>query len=352
MFGVHNNNLANLRRALVERVFNVESNGNLEPVAVPADGLYHNLLGKWHRRILRCVPWSPPDKWEKFPLRYLGRKRTIYQNAVSSLLVKPLARKDGYLSSFLKAEKINFSSKPDPAPRLIQPRLPRYNVIVGIYLKPLEPKIYHALELIHGSKVVTKGLTIDKTGQLMWEKWSKFAHPAAIGLDASRFDQHVSKQALEWEHSIYNSIFKSNELASALKWQINNIGFARTKDGCIKYRKIGSRMSGDMNTALGNCILMCVLVMAYMDAKCIKYEFVNNGDDVVIFIERKHLQLLRDLPAWFTRMGFTMVVENPVFEFEQIEFCQMHPIHMGGSDYTMVRSYPVSIAKDLVCLEP
>lgn len=122
---------------------------------------------------------------------------------------------------------------------MIQPRLPRYNVIVGRYLKPLEHTLYRALAKMHGSTVVTKGLTIDQTGRLLARKWHKFNHPVAVGIDASRFDQHVSKQALEWEHSIYNKLFESDELAAALKWQIYNVGFARCKDGCIKYSKIG-----------------------------------------------------------------------------------------------------------------
>lgn len=351
-FGVHNNNLANLRRGLVERVFNVERNGTLEPVAVPEDGVYHHILGKITSRLLRYIPFSSRCPLEDFPKLYSGRKRTIYQNAVDSLYEKPLTRKDGYLSTFLKAEKINFSKKPDPAPRVIQPRLPRYNVVVGRYLKPLEHKIYRALAKMHGSTVVAKGLTIDETGRLIASKWHKFNQPVAIGIDASRFDQHVSEQALEWEHAIYNKIFESDELAQALKWQIHNIGYARCKDGCIKYSKIGSRMSGDMNTALGNCLLMCCLIISYLDSKNIEYDFINNGDDAVLFLEAKHRHCLNDLPVWFERMGFDMVVEPPAYELEQLEFCQMRPIHLGNEDYTMVRNYPTSIAKDLTCLEP
>jgi len=111
-------------------------------------------------------------------------------------------------------------------------------------------------------------------------------------------------------------------------------------------------MSGDMNTALGNCMLMCCLIMSYLNLKNIDYDFINNGDDAVLFMEKKHERLLDDLPEWFLNMGFTMVVEPPAYELEAVEFCQMRPIHLGGDDYTMVRNYPSSIAKDLVCLEP
>lgn len=111
-------------------------------------------------------------------------------------------------------------------------------------------------------------------------------------------------------------------------------------------------MSGDMNTALGNCLLMCMLIMTYLNSKLIKYDYINNGDDAVLFIEKEHLHLLRDLPEWFERMGFEMVVEEPVYQLENIEFCQMRPINLGYKDYTMVRNYPSSLAKDLTCLEP
>lgn len=87
-------------------------------------------------------------------------------------------------------------------------------------------------------------------------------------------------------------------------------------------------MSGDMNTALGNCLLMCCLIMCYMDAKSITYEYINNGDDAVIIVEDIHLHLLADLPNWFSEMGFDMVVEPPVYSLEEIEFCQMHPVQL------------------------
>lgn len=73
---------------------------------------------------------------------------------------------------------------------------------------------------------------------------------------------------------------------------------------------------------------MCCLIMVYMDSKCIPYDFINNGDDAVIFMEDHHLDLLEDLPLWFSEMGFNMVVEPPAFKLEQVEFCQMHPIQL------------------------
>ena len=53
---------------------------------------------------------------------YTGRRRSIYEGAVKSLEGLSVQRRDAYLKTFVKAEKINTTKKPDPAPRVIQPR--------------------------------------------------------------------------------------------------------------------------------------------------------------------------------------------------------------------------------------
>jgi hypothetical protein len=44
-------------------------------------------------------------------------------------------------------------------------------------------------------------------------------------------------------------------------------------------------------------------------------------------------------------MGFSMTVEQPVHELENIEFCQCHPV-FDGFKYRMVRNFPLSLDKD------
>jgi hypothetical protein len=176
----------------------------------------------------------------------------------------------------------------------------------------------------------------------------------AIGLDASRFDQHVSPDALRWEHSIYLEMFSGDdrvEIAKLLKWQLKNSGVAYTPEGVIKYWVDGARMSGDINTALGNCLLMCAMVWAYCKSVGVsKFELVNNGDDCTLIVESYDLVAVEaNLDTWFTEMGFTMKMEDPVYEIEQIEFCQMHPVWVP-TGYTMVRNVQVAMAKDAVSL--
>ncbi len=56
------------------------------------------------------------------------------------------------------------------------------------------------------------------------------------------------------------------------------------------------------------------------------------------------------LSEWFLEMGFHMKVEEPVYEIEQIEFCQTHPVWTVGG-YIMVRNFPKSIAKDCLSMK-
>jgi len=80
-------------------------------------------------------------------------------------------------------------------------------------------------------------------------------------------------------------------------------------------------------------------------------EFVNNGDDGVVIMETKDLpRFIAGFKEWFLKLGFSMTVEEPVYELERIEFCQAHPIFDGHS-YTMVRNMK-SFHKDSISLLP
>jgi hypothetical protein len=111
-------------------------------------------------------------------------------------------------------------------------------------------------------------------------------------------------------------------------------------------------MSGDINTSLGNCLIMCGLVWQYLDELGIKGRLANNGDDCIVVFSRRHLsRFMFSLEAWFLKFGFTMKVEPPALYFEAIEFCQTHPVWTPDG-WVMVRDPRTAIAKDLVSLQP
>lgn len=351
-FGVHNNNIENLERALLERVFFVSTDNGFQRPPQPKPDAFKCNLKHFKHQFRKHMGYATKWSFDEFVNSYTGRKHNMYRNAVDSFELKPLSIRDSYISAFVKAEKINFSAKKDPAPRVIQPRSPRYNAVVGVYIKAIEHKIYKVIENVFGAPTVSKGLNADELGILVAQKWNRFNKPVAIGLDASRFDQHCSVQALEWEHSIYRLYFPNDKhFNQLLKWQIHNRGYGNCADGKVKYTTEGCRMSGDMNTGLGNCLLMCAMIYAYMQSRVTKYELINNGDDCVLFMEQEDINKLHDCSEWFVNMGFTMKIEEPVYILEKVVFCQMSPI-FDGENYLMVRDPRTCLTKDLVSIKP
>lgn len=344
---VHNSSLNNLARGVLTRVLLVKG----KPSPKPAIGIYRERLRFFRDSILKRFSSTTPVDRQTFVEYYKGRRKTLYQRAVDSLLSSSIRPRDALIKAFVKAEFINSDDKPDPDPRVISPRDPRYNVEVGRYLRPIEHRIYSAIEDIFGEPTVLKGYNAQEIGRIFATKWAKYRDPVAIGLDASRFDQHVSVEALKWEHSVYNGIYHSRELRKLLKWQLSNSVVGHCRDGKLKYQTEGCRMSGDMNTALGNCLIMCALVHCYLQLRGIRGSLSNNGDDCTVIIERKDLVKFQEgLTEWFLEMGFNMKVEAPVYDIEGIEFCQTHPVFVAGS-YIMVRNFPKSISKDCLSLK-
>ncbi len=350
----YRNDINTLERAVKERVFFVKENGTFVPPPQPKPGHFAAQLSQVDQLLTGLLPKSSPLSASGFAQTFRGRKKTIYENAVSSLYVNPVRKRDAKVKVFVKYEKTDFTRKADPVPRVISPRDPRYNVEVGRYLRPIEERIFDSLAgLYEGKRTVFKGMNASESGRRMFDLWSSFREPVAIGLDASRFDQHVSKDSLQWEHSQYLKCFPrakdQRKLSRLLGWQLENDCTGYCEDGKLSYKKEGGRMSGDMNTSLGNCILMCCMIKQYSMDRGVRTLLANNGDDCVVFMEASDLaRFSHNLDGWFRSMGFNMTVEKPVYVFEEIEFCQTHPV-LGSSspgDYIMVRHPKWAIAKD------
>lgn len=344
---VNNKDIGTLETALNTRVFTCLVSGKYVEPPRPSPQLVRQRLGYFGDFL--CQFQSTPVPHNEVVESYSGRKKLVYQAAYNSLQHKRVNKSDAISKAFVKAEKV----APDKAPRCIQPRDPRYNLELGRYIRHIEHRIYRRIQKLYGDgPTVMKGYNVDELGNIIAAKWHSFNKPVAIGLDATKFDMHVSPELLGWEHSIYNRIFKKHHLKMLLHWQMFNEGRGYCDDGKLKYKVHGKRFSGDMNTSLGNCIIMCGLVHAYAKHKRMHVKLANNGDDCVVFMEagmEEHFQC--GLVEWFLEMGFRMVAEEPVYELPKVEFCQMHPIRVDGG-YRMVRNIPHSMSKDAMCLLP
>lgn len=357
-FGAHTNDLDTIQRGLLERVFLHKEGNEWVPPHVPAAEFFWRRLNPFTRAYRKVARGLTPLSREEFVASCDGRKRAIYEQALVRLETLGPQKWHVTLKTFVKFEKLNLTKKPNPAPRVIQPRSPEYNIQIGVYLRPLEGVLYKCIKKVFGGITVFKGMNAVKQGWVAQNKWGRFVDPVAVGIDASRFDQHVHRHALEYEHMLYNMHYNSREFAALLRHQIKQKGTATCQGGSLKYRIIGRRASGDMNTGCGNCLLMCAMVYSYMtevglvrpDGTCL-FEFMNNGDDGVIILERSNLHLLDGMPRWFEQMGFPTEVEAPVYQLEHVEFCQTHPVY-DGNEWVMMRDPRICLTKDLCTTKP
>lgn len=345
--GIYNGDLDTLACGLLERMYYCKVGGEfVSPPQVNGHTVEHKL--KYFRESVLKHSGRPLRlSLQEVVETYTGRKRTLYENALESLHQKSFCRKDARCKAFVKVEKGVLGK----APRVIQPREPRYNLQVGRYIKPLEHRIYRGIAKVFGDgPTVMKGYNVSEVGRIIAGKWNSFNRPVAVGIDAVKFDMHVSRQMLEYEHRFYTGTYNDKCLGKMLRWQIFNRGVGYCKDGKLRYRVEGRRFSGDMNTALGNCIIMCAMVHAYSKERGVLTKLVNNGDDGVVFMEQDDLpRFMEGFGEWFLQFGFRMTVENPAYELEHVEFCQMHPVYTP-SGYTMVRNLKRALAKDTMAL--
>lgn len=281
------------------------------------------------------------------------RNKLIYQRALERLNRRGLQPKDGELKCFVKAEKLNLTAKADPDPRIISPRSPAYNIVVGSFILPLEHILYKQIEKLFGSPTVMKGYNAKQMGNIVAEKWHRLSSSAvAVGFDVHRMDQHVSRPMLEWEHSIYRKYNMPNSVSRALRKQLLNVGRMDAWDGYLKFAVEGRRASGDVNTGLGNCLIMCSAVYSALHEVKYDYYLINNGDDCVLFVDKENWpDAGRRLRAVLEALCLPTEFEDPVDELEKVVFCQMQPV-FDGSDWLMVRDPQVCLSKDACTLKP
>nr|UQB76140.1 RNA polymerase [Flumine tombus-like virus 25] len=352
-FRVFNNTLDNLLAGVIERVFYVRdktTSALRAPYTPIDDDRFMSRLSRFGKLMSRLATSRHPWSKARFTQCYTGKKLAVYLEAVESLKHNPPTREDSVVKIFIKrTEKTNLSAKSRPVPRVISPRDPRYNVALGCYVKKIEHDVYNNIARVYGSSTVLKGMNARQQGEVIQSHFESYSECAAIGLDASRFDQHVSKSALRFEHSVYKRFYPGdNKLTWLLDMQLVNRCRGFVDNGGVKYVVDGTRMSGDMNTGLGNCLIMCALVYSYAAERNVGIRLANNGDDCVVFMDRRdELKFKEGLHQWFREMGFDMKVDKTVYHVEGVVFCQTQPV-WDGDGYIMCRDPVLGLGKDHV----
>lgn len=271
--------------------------------------------------------------------QYSGAKRTKYETAARELGEGPVEKRDARVTGFIKAEKRKEEDEKDP--RVIQFRTPKYNLELATYLKPVE----HALlgyrgprrGLVERTFVIAKGRDTFERASLIKRKFDQFGDCVCVSLDASRFDKHVSEEALRLEHSAYNSIWNDPYLARLLSWQVSNK--CRTMGG-IKYKVKGNRMSGDYNTGMGNCLLVAGMTEEFLRSlKLDRWDYFADSDDCLVFVERHELKrLLETVTPYFLEFGQEVRIEKVAHEYWDVNHCQASPLATAGG-VRMIRDW-------------
>lgn len=293
----------------------------------------HNAARILKRRLKSVTPYSAERVLEEFK----GRRRSRYEQAWESLKAVPLTRNDYRIKAFVKSEKFNPGDKNNPDPRMIQARNARYNILLAQYLKPMEKQLYTIKGGSTNTRLIAKGLNQVERADLLIRKWNTFSKPVCYSLDASRWDKHCDVALLKIEHSIYQYMCADVGLKHLLAAQLRNKCF--TSNG-VRYKTLGKRMSGDMNTALGNCLLMIIcLIAACHDLGLRKYDLLDDGDDCLVIVEQEDEDRLRGIVNKFLEFGHELKLENRATDVQKVVFCQSHIVFRKDLPPTFVRNW-------------
>lgn len=366
VYGFVNNNMENMLRAVNERVFYMQIDGQFVEPLQPSFQDIESILQPFVREFNKHVFKVEPIPLEDVPLLYTGRRRTRYEQSVESLLKQWITPNDARIAAFGKCEPYNLSAKDiyDIVMRVISPRSNRYCCALAMYIKAIEKIVYRIIDKIYNqhlpgqkSKTVIKGCNARQSAKQLKIKHDQFDEPVTKDADIKRMDQSTHYNMLSWEHLRYLPFFTkehADRLRSLLGLQLVNKCSVATLDGFFKYLVEGGRMSGDMNTALGNCLIMCAcFYVLFIKLGITKFAFINNGDDCTIMLELCDSHKLTDkvIKDHFKTLGYHIKLEAWNNVFEKIDFCRTRPVYTGR-EWIMVRDPYLQTSKDACCTKP
>jgi len=349
----HNASVHNAIVAASVRVLTAEVGGHFVPIAQTRRPHGHSRILDLARdallsRLVECTAIPA----EQFAGTYCGLKKRVYERAYHSLQLEPLGPDDARIKAFIKFEKIlgkmDGSSK---APRMISPPSARFLLKTGCYVKPAEHVVYAAIDNMFGFKVVTKGLNYREVGNLFSSHWSEILDPVSFDIDVKKMDRSTSSEMLGWTHQFITGCYaNSDEISRLLKQQLRVKTRVQCDDGAVYYTVDGTLTSGQMNTSLVGVTMISSCMYVLFANLGIPYRFVDAGDDCTVIIERHDARMfLNRVRPFFSSVGFELTISSQNDRLEGIDFCQTHPVLVGGS-YTMVRNVQDAVVKDATSL--
>lgn len=352
-----NSTIDTLTHAVVERakLVKVAGGGFGSPPRPHAGVTYDSFLAAFEPSSLPSGPMTTAEFISSRP----GRKKRVYKEAVckvSGLHFATEAKRFSTTQFFIKVEKTeqqhtNYwtqETTKKPVPRLINPRHPLYNLELGKYTVQVEHQIYEDIGKMFGRPCIAKGMNYWERAATIKGHFDEFQDPVWVAGDASRFDQHTHTLSLKLEHKVLKRYYPGDrKLRHLLELQFGNRGFGFTSDGFLQAELGDMRMSGDMNTALGNCIISAALVWTRLHELGVRGYALVDGDDFGVVMERSDARrFMQGAGEWYLRYGYNIAWEEPVDVIEKVAFCQTHPIWTPDG-YVMCRDPHKVLNSDL-----
>jgi hypothetical protein len=191
------------------------------------------------------------------------------------------------ITGFVKCDKYDLETAQTKAPRMIQFRGPATNAALARVMEPAEH------ELLYGPGIgpsatpdCSKGMDHKRLAEVWHIKRNAIPDAVALLGDYSKFDSHVHTHVLELEHAVWRTV--SGMEMKLLDNQLINHGHA----GTLRYRAVGTRMSGDRNTGGGNSVINILIFRTIKAATGINLEILCDGDDSIVWCSREDLPTL------------------------------------------------------------
>lgn len=245
-------------------------------------------------------------------------KRRFYQRVADQLGFGRSV--SSMVCAFTKLEK--YSTSKYKAPRLIQARDPSFNLEYGRYIKPIERALKTDIHFGKGTYDVV-GAKIER----LRRRWRWYTE-----CDHSTFDAHVTVDMLKLCHRFYKQCQGNNPYMESLaRRTIHNKGITRNGE---RYKITGTRMSGDVDTSLGNSLINYHILMAAIRMVGLRGDAIVNGDDSIIFTD--HPIPTKQFVNVLRLFNMESVVNNSVNNIHLVEFCRTKLIYHPDAHPTLM----------------
>lgn len=249
-------------------------------------------------------------------------KKKIYARAFSSLSEEPLnMKRDAKVKTFVKFEVADYDSVQKKPPRAIQYRSSRFTAVLAKYIAPIEHALYQCVH--NGLPIFAKTRTMEQRATIIVAMGG--SGRTYICLDHSKYDAHQRKPRLLLARAFYLKYTTSRKaLLKLLAKFLNN----RVTSEGISWDAFDGRMSGEIDTACGNCVNNYADISAWLDlhgALGEAHMFIDGDDSVVSVPDRFVKALVENLAVDFKRLGLVTKIESIGKHPEEVSFCQTRP---------------------------